>query len=260
MAIVVGCYPDFEPHSWQQYLIYVAMLWLAAAVNILGIRWLPLFNKLIFSLSVFTLSAIILTLFVCGRQNHASAHFIFADFDNGQSGWSNHGMSFLLAAINSIYGFLGTDCGAYLSEEIANPAKNVPRVIVYPLIMGICTAFPFLCALLYSINDLSAVLSTPTGLPLLEIFFQATGSKAAAVLLASVFTFCMFGCLVAVGRSIASCLDGRMLTWCRNHLLTHTVGNVARRGSAVVPSVEETASTFQRARKFNPPHNIIRDG
>lgn len=226
MAIAVGCYPDFEPQSWQQYLIYVLLLWLAAAVNILGIRWLPLFNKLIFSLSVVTLSATTIALFVCSRHDHASTNFMFADLDNGQSGWNNHGISFLLAAINSIYGFLGTDCGAYMCEEIANPAKHVPKVIVYPLVMGIVTAFPFMCSLLYSIKDLPAVLNTPTGFPLLEIFFQATGSKAAAVLLISVFTFCLFGCLVAVGESILSCSDWRRLTSRRNHFFTHTVGDV----------------------------------
>ncbi|KEF60470.1 uncharacterized protein A1O9_02031 [Exophiala aquamarina CBS 119918] len=216
MAIVVGCHPAFEPQSWQQYLIFVSLLWLAAAVNILGIRWLPQFNQLVFSLSVLTLSATTIALFVCGRQDHASTHFLFANFDNGQSGWSNHGFSFLLAAVNSIYGFLGTDCGAHLCEEIANPAKHVPRVIVYPLVMGIATAFPFLCSLLYSIKDLSAVLSTPTGLPLLEIFVQATGSKSAAVLLTSVFTFCMFGCLVAWAMSGDGALPGSHL-WRRLH-------------------------------------------
>lgn len=200
MAIVVGCYPNFAPERWQQYLVYVGLLWLAAAVNVFAIRWLPRFNQLIFILSVITLSATTITLFVCGRNRHASADFIFTDFDNGESGWSNQGFSFLLAVVNAVFGFLATDCGAHLSEEIANPAKNVPRAIVYPLIVGFFTAFPFVCSLLYSITDLSSVMGSVTGLPLLEIYFQATGRKGAAVVLTSLFTFCMFGCLVAVGE------------------------------------------------------------
>lgn len=199
MAIVVGSYPDFEPQRWQQYLLYVSLLWLAAAFNIFGIRWLPLFNKLIFTLSVLTLSATTVTLFVCSRQNHAPAAFLFADVDNGQSGWANRGLSFFLAVVNAVFGFLATDCGAHLCEEIANPAKNVPRVIVYPLIIGLVTTVPFLCSLLYSTTNLSVVLSTPTGLPLLEIYLQATRSRVSAVVLTSFFTLCMFGCLVAVG-------------------------------------------------------------
>lgn len=39
-----------------------------------------------------------------------------------------------------------------------------------------------------------------SGLPLLEIYSQATGSKGAPVALTSLFTFCVFGCLVAVGE------------------------------------------------------------
>jgi choline transport protein len=228
LAIVIGCYPNFEPQHWQQYLLYVCLLWLAAALNIFGIRWLPHFNKLIFVLSVLTLSATTITLFVCGRQNHASASFVFTDVDNGQSGWSNRGFSFLLAVINAVFGFLGTDGGAHLCEEIANPAKNVPRVIVYPLIIGFFTAFPFLCSLLYSITDLSVVLSTPTGLPLLEIYLQATGSKAAAVILTSLFTFCMFGCLVGVGELVLKRRDLSKANFRRNHLVSTTMGDVSR--------------------------------
>ncbi|KAK5122246.1 hypothetical protein LTR85_004156 [Meristemomyces frigidus] len=112
----------------------------------------------------------------------------------------------MLAISNAVYSFLGSDCGAHLCEEIPNPAKNVPRVILYPLLVGMITAFPFAVSLLYAITDLEAVLSSPTGLPLIEIYYQGTHSKAAASVLLALFAFCFFGNLVANGTTCSRTL------------------------------------------------------
>ncbi|KAL7811921.1 amino acid transporter [Trichoderma gracile] len=205
LEIVTVWYPSFQPQHWQQYLIYVALIWLATALNILGSRWLPHFNQFIFLLSVATLAATTMTLFIVARGHHAPASFIFADTVS-QSGWASEGFSFLLAISNSVYGFLGSDCGAHLCEEIANPSRNVPKAILYPLVVGLLTAFPFTISLIYSITDVNAVLEMITGLPLIEIYYQGTGSYAAASVLLAAFAFCLFGCLVGVGTTCSRTL------------------------------------------------------
>jgi choline transport protein len=182
-------------------LIYVAIIWLAIAINILASRLLPLFNKLISTLSVFTLAGTTITLFIVSRQNHAPLSSIFADTST-HSGWKSDGFGFMLAVSNAVFAFLGSDCGAHLCEEIHNPSRNVPMVIVFPLIVGLVTAFPFACALMYSVHDLTSVLNSVTGLPLIDIYFQGTNSTVAASVLLSTFAFCFFGCLVANGMII----------------------------------------------------------
>jgi choline transport protein len=102
------------------------------------------------------------------------------------------------ATIAAVYSFLGSDCGAHMCEEIPNPAKNVPRVMLYPLIMGLLTAFPFATALLYSISDISKVFNNG-GLPLFEIYYQGTGSRVGASILLALFAFLFFSNLVANG-------------------------------------------------------------
>ncbi|KAH6885179.1 amino acid/polyamine transporter I [Thelonectria olida] len=195
LDIVVAWQPDWEPQHWQQYLIYVALIWIATAINIFMAKWIPLFNQLIFVLSAVTLSATTITLFVV-TKNPASASFIFTDATN-RSGWSSDGFAFMLAVGNAVYSFLGSDCGAHMCEEIPNPAKNVPRVMLYPLLMGFLTAFPFAASLMYATSDISAVLNTATGLPLFEIYYQGTGSRPAASVLMALFAFCFFANLVA---------------------------------------------------------------
>src|SRR5688572_27439884 len=194
---IASVWYSFETQRWQLYLMYVAVIWLSVAMNILGSRLLPYYSQLIFVLSVITLGSTIIALFVIARHHHASPSFMFTDTTT-QTGWSNEGFTFLLAVGNAVFGYMGSDCGAHLCEEIANPSKNVPKVIMLPLVMGLLTAFPFAAALIYSIKDLPAVLGA--GMPLLEIYYQGTGSKVAASILLSFFAFCMFGCVVAVGK------------------------------------------------------------
>jgi choline transport protein len=186
------------------------------AFNIFASRWIPLLNKLIFVLSALTLSATTIALFVVARNNHASAKFIFTDTTNN-SGWSSGGWAFMLAIGNAVFSYLGSDCGAHMCEEIPNPGKNVPIVILVPLAMGLLTAFPFTVSLMYSITSLSNVLTTPTGLPLLEIYYQGTGSKAGASVLLAMFAFCFFGCLVANSE-----LQACGLISSRSHLIVTT--------------------------------------
>lgn len=152
-------------------------------------------------LSVFVLLATTLSLFICSRNDHASATWIFTDTTNN-TGWSNDGFAFLLSVSNAVFCFLGSDAGAHLCEEIHNPGRNVPRVIIFPLVMGLITAFPFACACMFAITDVKSVLSTVTGLPLIEIYRQGTNSDVAASVLVALFAFCFFGCLV--GNATAS--------------------------------------------------------
>jgi choline transport protein len=70
---------------------------------------------------------------------------------------------------------------------------------MYPLLMGLATAFPFTIACMFAIVDVEAVIETATGLPLIEIYYQGTGSKAGASVLMALFAFCFFGCLVGNG-------------------------------------------------------------
>ena len=200
LEIVTVWYPGYQIAHWHQYLIYVGLTWLAVAINVFLSRWIPLFNKLVFVLAVLTLSATMLTLFIVSRGHHASTEWIFTDTTN-RTGWSSDGWAYMLAVGNAVYSFLGSDCGAHLCEEIPNPSKNVPKVILYPLFVGMLTAFPFTVSLLYSITNLEAVFNTSSGLPLIEVYRQGTGSKAAASILLALFAFCFFGNLVANGQS-----------------------------------------------------------
>ena len=85
-----------------------------------------------------------------------------------------------------------------MAEEIPSPSKNVPRAMLLPILFGTVLAWPLGVALLASISDLAAVLETPTGFPLIEIFMQATGSRSVTTLFGVLWFIGMFAAGVAL--------------------------------------------------------------
>ena len=108
--------------------------------------------------------------------------------------------------MNGVFSFIGTDCAAHLAEEIPNPSRNVPRAIMWPILLGLICAWPFAVACVASIKNISGVLGGETGFPLLTIYYQATGSKAGATVLMAMFCVCFFGVMVPVVTTVSRTL------------------------------------------------------
>ena len=64
------------------------------------------------------------------------------------------------------------------------------------LINGVL-AFSMLVAVLFCVGDITAALQTPTGYPFIEIFTQATASKAGATAMTSIITVLAFCAIIA---------------------------------------------------------------
>jgi len=61
----------------------------------------------------------------------------------------------------------------------------------------IFAAWPFAVACMYVITDVEKVVNPPSGISLIEIYYQATGSKVTTIVLLAAFAICLFGCAVA---------------------------------------------------------------
>jgi amino acid transporter len=79
------------------------------------------------------------------------------------------------------YGMCCYDAPAHMSEEMTNATRDAPRAMVLSVIIGFFTGLVYILVVLFSIVDIQAVSESPTGVPLLEIFYQATRSTAGAL-------------------------------------------------------------------------------
>lgn len=85
-----------------------------------------------------------------------------------------------------------------MAEEIPRPEINIPKAVIGTVITGLITTIPYDLALFFSVQDLDAVIATPTYVPSLELFRQATQSVNGAIVLEFLVILVACGCLFAI--------------------------------------------------------------
>ncbi|RKL23004.1 hypothetical protein BFJ68_g1208 [Fusarium oxysporum] len=109
-----------------------------------------------------------------GMHQHVNNGSFLVESGLGVSGWGS-GAAWILGISNGMYAFGGTDGAIHISEEMTQPGRRVPQVIIMTMFIGFFTALPLFIALMYFMTDLDAVRSAP--LPSLELVYQATGNR-----------------------------------------------------------------------------------
>ncbi|KAF2753131.1 amino acid transporter [Pseudovirgaria hyperparasitica] len=211
-TLAVSMYSVFNPGyvlvRGHVFIAYLIITWVSCLCVMYANRALPRVNQ--FGLFLI-LAGVFITILVCAIMpstsgtGHASDAFVWKDWRN-LTGYSSSGFAFLLGMLNGAYAVGTPDCITHLAEEIPNPRVNIPKALAAQMVIGLLTAFCYLAALFYSINDLDAVFVNPYTSPIAEIYRQATGTRGGAFgLLLIIFLPLLPGC---VGTYITA---GRML-------------------------------------------------
>ncbi|KAF1916823.1 amino acid/polyamine transporter I [Ampelomyces quisqualis] len=198
-SAVVGCYqlshPDFIIKPWHVFLAYQLSNIFCFLFNCYG-KTLPLTAKITLWTSLFSFAIILITV-PSIAPTHQHARFVFATFINN-TGWQQGGIAFIVGLVNTNWSFACLDCATHLAEEVHRPEKMVPIAIMGTVGIGFLTSWFFSMAVFFSIvGDFSAILTTATGVPILEVFYQASNNIAGAVVLESLIVATGLGCLVA---------------------------------------------------------------
>ncbi len=84
----------------------------------------------------------------------------------------------------------------------------MPQSIIISNTLNVIMLFAFVICLMYTLGDLDRVTNTPTGLPIIEVYYQATKNKHATNLLVVMLAFNLFiaafNCFASVSRLIWS--------------------------------------------------------
>ena len=119
-------------------------------------------------------------LLACSSPSYNSGDFVYRLFVN-ETGWPD-GIAWLLGLLQGGFGLTGYDAVAHMIEEIPNPSKEGPKIMVYCVGVGVFTGFIFLTVLLFVAGPFEDVISSSAG-PVLEIFYDATNSRAGSICL-----------------------------------------------------------------------------
>uniref|UniRef100_A0A060TF80 ARAD1D20900p n=1 Tax=Blastobotrys adeninivorans TaxID=409370 RepID=A0A060TF80_BLAAD len=180
--VVLGS-PDesFVTKDWQIVLYAWAVLLAVTVLNIFGqaIQKHVSSASLYWVLGTFFVSSIVV---LAVNNNKRDAEFVFFEYIDA-SGWDNKGIVVILGIMQCAYGLCCYDAPAHMCEEMTHATRDAPRAMVLSVIIGFFTGLVYILVLLFDIVDIDKVSESPTGVPLLEIFYQATRSKPGALCL-----------------------------------------------------------------------------
>ncbi|KAK3168516.1 hypothetical protein OEA41_004964 [Lepraria neglecta] len=193
-------HPDLTIQAWHIYIAFILITWFCCTVVIFGNRFLPLLNDI--GLFLIIVGGLVTIIVVAAMPKvHASNSAVWGDFSqNNAAGWSD-GVTFLTGVLNGAFTIGTPDAVTHMSEELPNPAKDMPKAVAAQMILGTLTSFFYAVAILYGITDISAVVGSNGSFPLAVVYSQATGSKGAT-----------FGLLLILFLSIMICVLGTFLT------------------------------------------------
>ncbi|KKA27577.1 hypothetical protein TD95_001426 [Thielaviopsis punctulata] len=195
MALAALWHPDYVIKTWQTFLVFQALNILTSAVVMFGNRAIPALNR--FSLFYLQIGwIVVLVTVVACAPSYRSADFVFRTWINN-TGWENNVVCFITGLVNPLYSLGGLDGITHITEEMPNPSRNAPLAIAITLGIAFCTGLTYLIALMFSIQDFDALSSTSTGLPLTELFHQATQSVGGAFGLTFILFVALGPCMVS---------------------------------------------------------------
>ncbi|TKA64498.1 hypothetical protein B0A55_12334 [Friedmanniomyces simplex] len=211
-GVIILNYDTYVPQGWHGTLLMWAVLLTLLVTNVWGIRFLPMIELIGGICHVVFYVMVLVTLVVLAPRSSAS--FVFTEFVNGGQ-WASDGVSWCVGLLTVVYCFVGFDGAIHMSEEVKDSATTIPKVIMLTILINGTLAFGFAICLLFTLGNIKEILSTNTGYPIIAIFYQATGSKAAATaMMAGIIIIAFssgFALLASVSRlTFAFARDGGM--------------------------------------------------
>ncbi|KAH9883809.1 amino acid permease [Xylariomycetidae sp. FL2044] len=199
-------HPRYKSQTWHVFITYLALTWVACVPVCLLNRAMPILNNMGMYAVVggFIITVVVVTVMPGrgGRPPHASSSFVWTEWV-ADIGYSD-GFVSVAGMLNGAFALGPVDAVTHLAEEIPFPHRNIPIVIGLQLVIGIVTAFAFLIAIMYAINDYGALFDSPY--PIANVYYQATGSAAGASGLLFIIVLCLGlsapGIYLTAGRTL----------------------------------------------------------
>ncbi|KAK5687105.1 hypothetical protein LTS10_001242 [Elasticomyces elasticus] len=189
---------SYVAQPWHGTLMIIAVAVVAILFNTFAAKKLPLIEGVILIIHVFGFFAILIPLWVLAPRNTAKA--VFTEFTNAD-GWPSQGVACLVGIIGPMYSLLGPDSAVHMAEEIKDASRVLPLGMVWTLILNGATGFIMVITFAFCITDIEAALAPSYYFTYIDVFYNATGSRAAASVMTALITLM---CLCSTISNVAT--------------------------------------------------------
>lgn len=205
-GLVYQKYPDINfGQLWQFALLVMAIILLCGAFNMFGTRYLPTAEGIFLIVHVLGYFAFLIVFWVTAKHN--SAKKVFTTFaDEGM--WGSNGLATLVGITTPLWSFLGPDAGAHMSEEMKDAGSILPSAMIWATIGNCAFGFTMLITFCFCVGDIDDLLNSSSGIPVIQVVYQSTGSFAATAVLTLVLILISFvssiTCIATSSRQVWS--------------------------------------------------------
>ncbi|KAJ8112811.1 hypothetical protein OPT61_g4908 [Boeremia exigua] len=192
--------PGYVVQRWHVTLLmwaltvlpFVANLWFRQLLN--PIQFMGAFcHVLFFFVSIITLVVL---------AERSSATYVFHTLTNDISGWTNPTVAWGIGLLTVTYPLTGFDGVLHISDEVKKARLQLSRSMISSVVVNALMQFVYMVTVLFTIGDVNLVSSHP--LPIIQVYYQATGSKSATnvfiSMLGIIFTIAFFNVFASVSR------------------------------------------------------------
>ncbi|KIW46710.1 uncharacterized protein PV06_02358 [Exophiala oligosperma] len=160
LAAVEHLYPEYTAQPWHQVLIAWAQALASAMI-------------------VITNAGIIFIAVSLLVQAHPkqSARSVFVDVVN-ESGWPSKGVVFFLGLLPGSTAINGFDSAAHMVEEMPDPARQVPQVMVGNAFLSGLSGIPMVIIFCFCITNVDNLLAPVGGVTIIQIFKDSLHNDA----------------------------------------------------------------------------------
>ncbi|KXT07782.1 hypothetical protein AC579_4302 [Pseudocercospora musae] len=191
--------PGYTIQRWHTVLVTYAVGIFSACFNIFGPSLLEKASRALLVWNICAFLIIVITILAVNDHKQLAA-FVFKDFVN-ETGF-NRPYCAIVGLLQSAFGMCCHDAPAHMREEIHDARKQVPRAIILSVYVGAVTGFIFLIAAYYCMGSIDDTAMSSTGVPIIEIFYNSTSSRAGA----SCLTILLI--VIGIGASNALTAEG----------------------------------------------------
>ncbi|CRG86998.1 putative quinate permease [Talaromyces islandicus] len=188
-------FPEYSIQRWHTVLVSYAVAVVALAVNIWAPHLLSRLSRAILWWNIGSFITVTIVLLVTNRHKQ-DAEFVFKDFQN-ETGFGP-AIATIIGILQSFFGMCCYETPSHMSEEMMHASRDAPRAIIMTVLIGAATGFVFLVTLCFCIGDISTTADSQTGVPVIQIFYDSTGSKVATCCLATLFDVIVIFCAVSL--------------------------------------------------------------
>ncbi|KAJ7161161.1 amino acid transporter [Mycena filopes] len=168
--------PDWIAKPWQTYVIFLAVTAVTVMFCVFFNPILPTLDIISAYWTLFGVFVILVCVSVKAAAGRHSAVFALTHFDPAPSGWTP-GWAFFIGLLPTAYTYSAIGMVASMAEEVHNPSADLPRAIVWSIPIGFVSGVFFLVPILFTLPDITTLISVTNGQPVGLMFELIMGSK-----------------------------------------------------------------------------------